>query len=166
MACLINGGLSKECTYSLAGVDTLYLGNHGSFTYNKDNTGLVTGITATSGATFYKFDFNDDTAIGTSDLTLSNGRKYINQTVTFGSDVAGLEAIEIYNSLGLSKVDAILKTREGELQLYGEYGGLLASAGQFTTGGALGDAAGATFTLAGAAKSFATILSPSIDIPL
>lgn len=167
MACEINAGFDKDCAYSLAGVERLYLGNHGDFTYNKNSGGTVTGITAVSGATFYQYDFNLDSCIGTSDLTIgTNNRRYINQTVTFSSDVNGQSAVDIMDSLGLATVDVILVTREGEVELYGEYGGLTSSVGQMSTGGALGDAAGASVTLIGAAKSYKTFISSSVSIPV
>ena len=50
----ISSGLLGACEYKLAGTDKIYIGNYGDFSFSKDANQVVTGITATSGATFFE----------------------------------------------------------------------------------------------------------------
>jgi hypothetical protein len=166
MACLINGGVSKDCAYFVAGVANVYLGNYSEFTFNKNAGGEVSGITAISSATFYQFDTNTDSASANSELQVANGRKYFNQTVTFGNDSDTLEAKVAFEELGLAKVVAIVETKQGLRSVYGLDGGLEASALTFGTGAAAGDQAGWSVTLLGVGKETQSPLTDSVTIPV
>lgn len=165
IGCELGGGLSLSCNYEVSGIDRIYIGNHGDFSYAKNSGGTVTGITATSGATFYAFDFYENSAIGSSSLQIgSNQSRFLNQTFVFSTNVSDAAGIEVIDQLGLAKVDVIAVTKEGTVELFGETGGLRASALEGSTGGAAGEG-GFTITLLGQAKSNKTYVESESIIP-
>jgi hypothetical protein len=166
MACLINAGLSRDCEYFLAGVSKVYIGNYEEITYQNDGQNTVTGITVTTGSTFYAFDVNPDSASAASELQVANGRKYFLQTVIFSNDSSSAEAIETLENLGLAKVTVIVEQKNGDKLVFGNDGGLEASALTFNSGAAPGDQAGFTVTLTGVGKKLELILDPTVTIPV
>lgn len=167
MACSISANLTRDCVYALAGIQKLWLGNYDEFTFQKDSDSVVTGITASSGATFYVYDANIDSASATAELQVAAGnRKYFNQTVTFSIDSDTVEAKNQLESLGLARTVAIVETKSGIKSIYGIDGGLNATVLTFGTGAAAGDQSGWSATLTGVGKEVRSLLDPTATIPV
>jgi hypothetical protein len=169
MACFIDGGLTRDCEYFLAGISKVYIANYDQITYRTNGINTVTGITsgATSGQNgFFVFDTNVETASVSSELQVANGRKYFLQTVTFSNDSTSAAAIENLENLGLAKVTVIVETKGGQKLVFGNDGGLEASVLTFNSGAAAGDQAGFTVTLTGVGKKLELILATGVGIPL
>lgn len=166
MACLIDGGLSRSCEYFLAGVSKVWIANYDQVTYGTNGANTVTGITMSSGSTFYVYDANPDTAVGGSELQVANGRRYFLQTVTFSNDSSSAAAIAQLEKLGLSKVTVIVQQKNGDRIVFGNDGGLEATALSFSTGQTPDSAAGFTITLTGVGKKLELILGSGVTVPV
>lgn len=163
MACLIISGASKSCEYSFGGLDTITLGNYSELSsVAKDSNGVVTGITMTSGATMFNYQFENETGSFLNEYQVSNGNKWFNQTVNF--TLAGLDQtrMDLMETLGLAKVFAICKDKRGKAFLLGNYGGLEVSTLTSNSGAAQGDANGMTISLLGASLEISPEVDPTI----
>jgi len=165
MACLIDAGLVRDCEYFLAGISKVYIANSADITYSTDGQNTVTGITSGTSA-FYVFDTNPETAVGSSEMQVANGRRYFLQTVSFSNDSTSAAAIETLENLGLSKVTVIVETKGGASVVFGSDGGLEATVLSFSTGAAAADVAGFTVTLTGVGKKLELILDAGVTVPV
>jgi hypothetical protein len=163
----ISSGLLGACDYKLAGTDKIYIGNYDDFSFSKDANQVVTAITATSGATFFEFEAELNTGSGASALQIGgSGNKYFQQTVNFSNANNTSANLEVLKDLGLSKVVAIVVTRDQVRELYGEDGGLRAITLEYNTGAAEGDASGYNVSLQGVGRQLRSIVSDSVTIPV
>ena len=58
MSCLFSAGITRDCGYNFGGLQKVYLANASEvISVDKDTDNQITGITMSSGATFYEFEF-------------------------------------------------------------------------------------------------------------
>jgi hypothetical protein len=151
MSCFITSGEQLGCSDSIGGIKKVYIvGGGGSVTgYTYDVDGAITGATSTSGTTLYGFELKR----GVSSLTQTLNKSYENGTVFFTQELV----ISLYkydtekrNKLKvLSQNDAlqIVAIDQNDVQyLLGEVNFSYLSAGDATSGQALGDKNGFSMT--------------------
>jgi len=164
MACIISNGIARECDFAVGGVDKVYLANKDdieSVAYAAD--GSVSGITMVTGATWYEFQPELNSASLTQSLQVGNVSRYVQQTVVFSVASLNQEKIKTLDDLSLTTLVAMIKANDGNWYLVGDKGsGLKASALESTTGAAESDDAIATVTVQGGNKGYAPVVDPSI----
>jgi len=161
---VINTNLSLPNDYAFGGIAEIYLIDKAD----------LSGITATTGGTitamtgtFNKVEFLDETASLNSEYTVSNGNRYMIESLSFSFPVSSESERNYFNELGkpATKVIAAIITKEGEKYLLGSTSsGLKLTVGTFSVGAAVGDAFGITATLSEAAKGFPKLLSGSFTL--
>lgn len=134
-------GLAAECEANIGGIRRAWVGIHGNFTYAADTTTgstahMITGITGTTDAKFYQYDFNRQTGSLNSELTKDevNGITYYTNTATFVfSRMESKKHLEI-QALAKGQLDIIVEDCNGKFWLigYDNYAG--AESNSATTG--------------------------------
>ena len=160
MGCLISNGITRSCDWAIGGIkSSIWLANAEDFTALYASTGQVTGATVATGATFYEFQQEPQSASLTQSLAV--GTLFVAQTATFA--LAGLTQakIQTLNTLALSQVMVIAKANDGNYYWIGDNGSSLKPAVEVTTGVADADAANAVITLTGSNKGFAPVVAVS-----
>lgn len=163
MACLITSGAIATCEFSVGGLKALYLYNKDEIVSWTATSGLFTAFVMADDAIGYQFEFLEETASAQAELVVSNGQRYVRDTVTFNLDgkvktAAGstpqtdAEAdtlVATFEKLMLGKFVAIAEERSGKRYIYGRNNGLKATALTRGSGAAEGDFSGAVITLSG-----------------
>jgi hypothetical protein len=159
MSCYISQGVSlNECSDSIGGIQKVYiaggtgttLGGVTGFTYNVDDS--ITGATAAAGTTFYGFELKRGTSQLTQNIQKSfeNGTVFFEQVlemVLFKYDSSKRTIIE--NLASKDNLQVIAIDQNGTQYMLGQVRGMFVSAGALTSGLALGDRNGMSFTLTG-----------------
>jgi hypothetical protein len=174
MACKITQGLiNRDCTYSIAGVQTLYLANYyppvegeaaveGAIAYQFDEDGMIQNIYLPTGESFYEISGSINTIISCTDALLvgGNGGKYRQHTVNYVLDKYDADVLNEGDALSLGKFIAVALDKSGRIMLYGRTSGLTAPAGGFdyNTGATEADATGWTGILQGVSMESAPLL--------
>lgn len=171
MACLLTGGFTKgDCGFLLGGLAKLYIANSAdvvSITDSTPLTGVLDTIVMDGAAVWYAFQFEKDTASFTQELQVSNGNRYVMQTLVFSLAGQGVEVVKILAELSLGNFIAIAETRTGVRTVLGLQNGLEATGGSnFNSGAAAGDFGGAVITLVGEEAGFGAELDPATVIPV
>lgn len=162
----ISNGLLGACNYKVSGLDQIYIGNAASFTFSRDANSVVTGITATSGATFFEFEAEVNTAGANSALQIgTGGNRYFQQQVQFQNSNDTYQNLEVLKDLGLSKVVAIVKSKTGQYELYGVPTPLRAITLEFNSGVAEGDASGYNVVLQAVTTELRSLIADGVTIP-
>lgn len=164
MACLITNGISRTCDFAVGGIkSSIWLGNAGDFTPSYDTTGQITGVTVASGATFYEYQQELQSASLTQSLQAGTVSRFVSQVLTFAIASLTQAKIESLNTLSLAPMVAILQANDGNVYWIGDNGSSLkATALEVVTGAADADPATATITLTGANKGYAVTVSDSV----
>ena len=167
MACIISNGIARECDFAVGGIDKVYLANKDdveSVAYGSD--GSVTGITLTSGATWYEYQPELNSASLTQSLQVGNVSRYVQQTLVFSVASLNQEKVSTLDDLSLTTLVASIRANDGNWYLIGDKGsGLKASAVEVTTGAAESDDAVATVTIQGGNKGYAPIVTDGVIAP-
>lgn len=159
MSCFISEGISlNQCSDSIGGIQKIFiaggtgttLGGVTAFTYNSVDS--ITGATAAAGTIFYEFELKR----GTSQLTQNIQKSFENGTVFYEQVLEAvmykydaskrliIEALSQKDNLQVIAVD-----QNGTQVMLGEVRGMFVSAGALTSGLALGDRNGISFSLTG-----------------
>ena len=162
MACILSGGLTKDCNYLIGGLSELYLVSKSQFSGASSTNGVITAITMSGGSTFKKIEFEKNTGAFTNELTVSNGQKYITQSVSFSLAKKDASVIIAADEIALGEFVAIAKDRNGNRYLLGRYNGLQASVTTMSSGSGEGDFAGLSVTLTGAEIEFSQLVNTTI----
>lgn len=173
MPCKITQGLIKrDCAYSIAGVQTLYLANfyppvegeeavEGAIAYKFDEDGMIQSIHLPTDEAFYQIDA-DNNSISATDALLEggNGGRYRQHTVNYIIEKYDIDLLKQADALSLGKFIAITIDKAGRIMLFGRTSGLSAPAGGFdyNTGAADADANGWTGILQGVSMEAAPLL--------
>jgi hypothetical protein len=184
MACLINDGTTRTCDFQAGGLSAMYLANIDEVASwsDSDTDGVLDTITmADVSNVFYKFDFLSDTGSFGQELTVSNGQKYYNQTLTFNlsstselssssdgeqSNAEAQSLQDLVDKLNLGKFVAIAKMKNGKLFIVGKQNGLETDTNTFNSGAAGGDFAGYTFEMSAEATEGIELFNDEADIPV
>lgn len=160
MGCLLTAGVTKDCAHAFGGLKEVYIGNFSEvsgMTYSP--TGEVTGITLTSGATAYSFEFVKDTAQALEELVENGASSFVNQTINLQINGLTQEKKSQLDNLSLATVFVIVKKTDDVYWIYGEptqSAGLEATALTIDTGTAQGDVQAGSITLVGASLRYAS----------
>lgn len=167
MACLITGGIVKDCDFLLGGLKTIYLANSediDSYTDTVANDGIINAIVMVATKVFFTYEFDNNGGSFTNELTVSGGQKYVTQTVNFSVANKEAEVIADLKNLSLANMVAICVDRTGKRYILGRTNGLEATITTLNSGAADGDFAGLTVTLSAVDIEFSQTLDPSFDI--
>lgn len=166
MPCLITAGISKDCAHAFGGIKELKIGNFDELSgVTYDASGVVTGVTLTSGATIYDFEYVKDTGQALEELVENGASSFINQTINFQLNGITQAKKEILDALSLGKFFAIVKKTDNNYWFFGELAksaGLEATALTIDTGTAQGDVSSASVTLVGASLNYAPTVEESV----
>jgi len=159
--CLINANLEKSCSYGVAGIQEVYLANLAdvdsvTIATSGSTEGQITAFV--SGLTWYKVDLEDESGSADDSLVVSNNNRYFNHVVRYSYSEDNNSARLFHMNLGVSKVVAIVKTKNGLYKALGLTNGLKASVLNHVTGAAVADAQGYSVELTGAEPALASIL--------
>ena len=163
MGCELLTGIAGICEYQTSGVERLWLANKADVTdVDYDVNGNVTGITLSSGGTFYEIVPALDTATYADDLAISGSRRNFAQTISFGVAALTQDLVEVINTLGLGQFVAIVKF-DGGYRLFGHIGsGLRATEMTDVSGTASGNDGAIAVTLAGNNKGKAPFVLEAV----
>lgn len=114
MGCIINEGVTLNCAgYTVGGINKIYLANLediASYTLNLD--GSIEEIVMVATKVFYKFEFADTTGLTTSEFQNNAGTKNFLHGVGLSIPKMSQDIINTMQELGLSKVVALIESRE------------------------------------------------------
>lgn len=172
--CNVNiAGLCKDCDASRGGIVEVYAANYAdvtpAFRYDGEEQvpatrAEVTGITVSSGASFYKYEFRKGTGSMTSTLNIdeANGVNYVStELVLQFSKMETRKRIEMA-ALAVGELVFIVKDANGRYWYLGADEAVTASAGSGQTGQAIGDGNFYTITLLDNADSWPSEVLPSV----
>lgn len=164
MACLINAGITRDCGFSFGGLQKVYLSNKDDVsTIAHDTTGEITGITMTTGGTFYEYEFEPQTAQALQELQVGTVSRFVNQTLNMS--LAGITQAkkEVLEDMANGDLVAIYQDQAGLYWYYGENGrGLRAATLTFDSGTADGDDNAVTISLVGGSTGYADTVDSTI----
>ena len=151
MSCYITSGEELGCSDSIGGIKKIYIvGGGGEVTgYTYNASGAITGATSTTGTTLYGFELKR----GVSSLTQTLNKSYENGTVFFTQeltislykyDTAKRDKLKVLSQNDTLQIVAI---DQNDVQyLLGQTNFSFLSAGDATSGQALGDKNGFSMT--------------------
>ena len=157
MGCKLTSAITKEnCTYSIAGIRTIYLINLDTAkikivddTKSKEYSS-VESITLKDKENAYKIDFIDNTASYTDDLAVNgNGGKYRTHTLNFTLENEAYQILNQGDALSLGRFTAVVIDKSGKGVVLGRMNGLNATSFNYASGAADADATGWTVVMAG-----------------
>ena len=165
MSCLITNGISINCSgYVVGGINKIYLANLddiASYTLNID--GSVEEIILVATKVIYKFDFSETTGLSTSEFQNNGGAKNFLHGVGLSIPKMSQEVINKMQELGLSKVVAIVESKEprdvapyiglNRWHIYGAKNGLTVTSMNSGSGQQATDYSGFTIVLNGTEAS-------------
>ena len=165
MACLINAGITRECGFSVGGVQKIYLANKAdvSSVDHDGTTNEITGVTMTTGGTFYQYEAEPETMQALQELTVGAVSRFVNQTLNMS--LAGITQAKkvVLEDMANADMVAIYEDQSGIYWFFGENGrGLRAITLNPDTGAADSDDNLVTISLAGGSTSYADTVSESI----
>lgn len=167
MGCSITAGITKECAHSFGGLKELKIGNFSevsSLDYDP-TTGNITGVTLTSGATIYDYEFVKDSGQALEELVENGASSYVNQTINAQFNSITQAKKEVLNSLSLGTFFVIAKKSDDSYWFYGEpskSAGLEATVVSIDSGTAQGDVSAASVTLVGASLEYASTVDSTV----
>lgn len=169
MSCILSNGVTRDCGYAFGGLSELFLGNYADVTsIDYDINENITGVTLTSGAKIYQFEFIKNTAQFLQELQGTTS-KFINQTLNFQLNGINLVKSKTLETLGLATVFAIVKKADGNFYFAGEIdysNGLECTVSTIDTGTAEADPSFAQLTLVGASRRYARTIDASVVLTL
>lgn len=157
-SCSLIGGLALGCRNSIAGIRTIYLTNFENVIgsgYTYDNTltggipnGIITGMTLTSGSTFYEFQVRRETAQYTEAIqsNIQNGTLFYEGTLTMFFEKVQTYLRNRVMLIAQAKMLAIILDKNNQYWLIGMENGIDNNGGTIDTGKASGDGNGYTLT--------------------
>lgn len=167
MACLITAGIAKDCDFLVGGLKDLYIANLedvASYTDTTPDDGIINTIVMVATKVFFTFEFDNNTASFNNELTVSNGQKYVTQTVTFQAASKEPEVIAELKNLALGTFVAIAVDRTGKRFILGRTNGLEATVQTLGSGAADGDFGGLAVTLSAVDIEYSQTLDEAFDI--
>jgi len=167
MSCLLSGGVQRACGFQFGGLKKVYLANFeevSGVTYS-GNTGLITAVTMTStGATWYEYEYEPNTAQKLEELVAGAVSRFVNQTLNMKlANVTQAKKITL-DTLANATLSVILQTQDDVYWMYGEptkSAGLRATVLSIDSGTAQADDAAVTVTLVGGSLGYANQISAS-----
>jgi hypothetical protein len=144
-------GISLDCSNSLGGIKTVYIANYGdvSAVTLDEESGMVTGITMVSGATFKPYQFRKQTGSMTSTLNVDEtaGINYVSTEVALVfTKMETAKRLEM-SALAIGQLAVIVQDSNNKYWYLGYNDYVSSTAGGGNTGTAKGDQNAYTLTL-------------------
>lgn len=161
MSCLLSAGVTRSCGFQFGGVKKVYLANFEevqSVQYS-GATGIITGVTMSStGATWYEFEYEPNTAQKLEELQAGAVSRFINQTLNMKLANITQAKKMVLESLVNATLSAIVQTQDDTYWFFAEptkSAGLRATVASIDSGTAQADDAATTITLVGGNLGYA-----------
>lgn len=161
MGCKLTSNITKtKCSYSIAGVKSLYLFNYDPANKYEIEEDVIKTITLAGLDTkAYKVDFIDNTASFSDELAQNgNGGKYRTHTLNFSLSEYDYNIINQGDALSLGRFTAVIVDKSSRVVMLGRNNGLNATAFNYASGAAEADANGWTVTMAGTEMEIGRLL--------
>lgn len=161
MSCLLSAGVTRSCGFQFGGLKKVYLANFDevSAVAYSGASGVITGVTMSStGATWYEFDYEPNTAQKLEELQAGAVSRFVNQTLNMKLANITQAKKMVLDTLANATVSAIIQTQDDMFWFYGEptkSAGLRATVLSIDSGTAQADDAAATITLVGGNLGYA-----------
>jgi hypothetical protein len=161
MSCLLNAGVTRACGFQFGGLKKVYLANFeevSGVTYS-GVTGLITAVTmVNTGATWYQFEYEPNTAQKLEELQAGAVSRFVNQTLNMKlANVTQAKKLTL-DTLANATLSAIVQTQDDTYWFYGEptkSAGLRATVLSIDSGTAQADDSAVTITLVGGNLGYA-----------
>ena len=167
MSCLLSAGVTRDCGFQFGGLKKVYLANYEEVSaVAQDSDGQITGITMSStGATWYSFDYEPDTAQKLEELQVGAVSRFVNQTLNM--QLANITQVKknVLESLANATLSVILQTQDDLYWFFGEptkSAGLRATVLSIDSGTAQADDATTTITLVGGNLGYANTVEAAV----
>ena len=179
MSCDIANGRLEQCKDSISGLQAIYFVNYGSFNPDPSPSGdvtysltsgledLITGISSATLTDIYKYELKGansfETAIQTS---RDNGTTFFEQTLAVQFKRQDAVTHKNIKLLAYGRPQIIVRTNANQFFLAGLFRGMDATAGNISSGTALGDFNGYGLTFQGMEITPANFLDCSTEADL
>ena len=164
MACLINAGITRDCGFAFGGLQKIYLANKADVSAVAHETdGTISGITMTTGATFYEYEFEPETGQALQELQAGSVSRFILQTLNLS--LAGMTQAkkEVLEDMANADMVAIYQDQSDVYWFYGEFGrGLRAATLNPDSGTADADDNLVAISLAGGNRGYSDTVDSTI----
>jgi len=163
MSCLLSAGVTRSCGFQFGGLKKAYLANFEEVSsVAKDVNGEITGVTMTStGATWYQFEYEPNTAQKLEELQAGAVSRFVNQTLNMQLANVTQAKKEVIEDLANATVSVILQTQDDLYWFFAEptlSAGLRATVLSIDSGTAQADDAAVTITLVGGNLGYANTI--------
>lgn len=158
MSCDIIGGRTEQCKDAVSGLHAIYLVNYGDVDFQSlaqygtgDNTDQIVAV-QTDGITFsaYKFELKGNNSFEqTINSSRENGTTFFEQTLTVQLKRQDVKSTKNIKLISYGRPRIIIHARGDQFFLMGLDQGCDVSAGNISTGSALGDFNGYSLTFTG-----------------
>ena len=164
MSCLLSAGVTRSCGFQFGGLKKAYLANFEEVSsVAKDVNGEITGVTMTStGATWYQFEYEPNTAQKLEELQAGAVSRFVNQTLNMQLANVTQAKKEVIEDLANATVSVILQTQDDLYWFSAEptlSAGLRATVLSIDSGTAQADDAAVSITLVGGNLGYANTIS-------
>ena len=163
MSCLLSAGVTRSCGFQFGGLKKVFIANFeevDELQYTTD--GSITGVTMTSGSTWYSFEYEPNTAQKLEELVAGAVSRFVNQTLNMKLANITQAKKSVLDSLANGIFSVMLQTQDDVYWFYGEptkSAGLRATVGSIDSGTAQADDAAVTITLVGGNLGYANQIS-------
>ena len=165
MSCLLSNGITRACGFQFGGLKKVYLANFEEVSAVKysGTSYVITGVTMTStGATWYEFEYEPNTAQKLEELVAGAVSRFVNQTLNMKlANVTQAKKL-VLDELANATLSAIVQTQDDIYWFYGEptkSAGLRATVLSIDSGTAQADDASVTITLVGGNLGYSNQIS-------
>lgn len=167
MSCLLSAGVTRSCGFQFGGLKKVYLANFEEVSaVAHDATGQITGVTMTStGATWYEFQYEQNTAQKLEELQAGAVSRFVNQTLNLKLANVTQAKKEVLEDLANATMAAIIQTQDDLYWYFAEptkSAGLRATVLSIDSGTAQADDAAVTITLVGGSIGYADTVDASV----
>lgn len=146
--CILSTGLPIYCKDGIGGVSKIYLSTYsGSTTWTVDADNTITGVTSYNPWKEVEVRIESADIASTGTHTSENGTTMYESLLNVTLHNYNTTVRDFLYTLSLQDLFAIVQTAKGDYLLIGKYKGAELSASEVTTGRALTDRFGASFTL-------------------
>jgi hypothetical protein len=160
MACNITAGRNEVCKDSIGGLAGVYFLNFTTGSFTKNGSGEVTALP--SGSTVYYYELKGNSSYTeTVNTSRDNGTTFFSQELTLNLKKLTNEMTTQMKLLAYGRPQIVVWTMNGDALLVGEREGADMTAGNLSTGGAMGDLYGYSLTFTGQEQLPAAFLSGS-----
>jgi len=167
MSCLLSAGVTRDCGFQFGGLKKVMLANFEEVSsVGYDTNGQITGITMTStGATWYDFSYEPNTAQKLEELQVGAVSRFVNQTLNM--QIANVTQVkkEVLEELANATLSVILQTQDDLYWFFGEptkSAGLRVTVLSIDSGTAQADDAACTLTLVGGNLGYANTVAAAV----